>query len=192
MARVEPIRDLGKVSAIKKILREQENPRDYLLFVFGINTTLRIGDLLRLTIGDVLNEKGEIRALTEVPQNRPKRATRIPLNENVCDALAKYFAKVPPKEPGTPLFRSMRSSRPIDRTRAWRLVNDWCTAVSLTKAHYGAQTLRKTWGYMARKVYGIPIDLIQARLGHASPAVTKRYLGITDEKINDVERRVLL
>ncbi len=36
---VEPIRDPRKLAAIKKILKEQERPRDCLLFVMGMNAT---------------------------------------------------------------------------------------------------------------------------------------------------------
>jgi len=36
---------------------------------------------------------------------------------------------------------------------------------------------------MARKYHVIPIELIHAKLGHSTPAVNKRYIGITDDKI---------
>ncbi len=52
--------------------------------------------------------------------------------------------------------------------------------------------MRKTWGYMARKYHGITIELIQEKLGHTTPAVTRRYIGITDDEIEDVENRVNL
>ena len=190
--RVEPIRDPRKVAAIKKMLRGQDNPRDYLLFVIGINTALPITDLLSLTVGDVLDERGEIRHLIEIRKQCARRSARIHLNANVREALAEYFDKIHGTDPQMPLFLSTRSTRPIDRTRAWRLISNWCRAVGLTHTSYGGQTLRKTWGYMACKVHGIPIKLIQAKLGHVSPAATMRYLGIHDEKITDVERRVLL
>lgn len=39
MEQIEPIRDPRKVVAIKKQLKGQEHPRDYLLFVMGMNAT---------------------------------------------------------------------------------------------------------------------------------------------------------
>ena len=45
---VEPIRDRKKIAQIKNQLRGQQRYRDLLLFVVGINTTLRISDLLEL------------------------------------------------------------------------------------------------------------------------------------------------
>jgi hypothetical protein len=58
---VEPIRDLGKIEAMKKILRGQ-NVRDWLLFILGINSALRVSDLLRLRQSDVCDERGRVLA----------------------------------------------------------------------------------------------------------------------------------
>ena len=54
---VEPIRDRKRIAQIKNLLRGQGRLRDLLLFVVGVNTALRISDVLRLRIGDFLDEK---------------------------------------------------------------------------------------------------------------------------------------
>ena len=192
MNTVEPIRDPRKVAAIKKMLKGQDHPRDYLLFVMGINTALRIGDLLRLRVGDVLDERGEPIVFLHLREQKTGKDKRVKLNDAVQQALHYYFSKVPVTDPDAPLFPSLKSGKPLDRTQAWRLINDWCTAVGLTQGRYGAHTLRKTWGYMARRYHGIPIELIQAKLGHSSPAITRRYIGITGDEIENVENHVNL
>ncbi|MGG1940439.1 hypothetical protein ABFY57_12185 [Paenibacillus polymyxa] len=53
---VQPIRDRKKFETMKKILKSQ-NIRDYCLFVLGINSGLRVSDLLKLVIADLLDEK---------------------------------------------------------------------------------------------------------------------------------------
>ena len=59
---VEPIRDPGKKSPkIKNQLRGQHRYRDLLLFVVGINTALRISDLLELRIEHFLDDQQRIR-----------------------------------------------------------------------------------------------------------------------------------
>jgi len=50
---VEPIRDLKDIEAIKQYL--ESRPRDYLLFIMGINNGLRAGDLLQLRAGPYKN-----------------------------------------------------------------------------------------------------------------------------------------
>lgn len=53
--RVEPIRSRKDIKAIIKLL--SNNPRDRLLFVFGINNGLRTGDLFKLKVMDIRNMK---------------------------------------------------------------------------------------------------------------------------------------
>ena len=61
MSFVEPIRDRKKIAQIKNQLRGQMRFRDLLLFVVGINTALRISDLLQLQIGHFLDEQGWVK-----------------------------------------------------------------------------------------------------------------------------------
>ena len=52
MEYVQPIRDIEKIEEVKSILREH-GTRDLLLFCLGINTALRVSDLLKFKVGDV-------------------------------------------------------------------------------------------------------------------------------------------
>ena len=58
---VEPIRDRKKIAQIKNLLRGEKRYRDLLLFVVGINTALRISDLLQLQIVHFLGDRDRIR-----------------------------------------------------------------------------------------------------------------------------------
>ena len=53
---VEPIRDKEQIKKVKQVLK-QSNQRNYLLFVLGINSGLRISDILKLKVKDVKNKK---------------------------------------------------------------------------------------------------------------------------------------
>jgi len=46
----------------------------------------------------------------------------------------------------------------------------------------GTPTIRKTWGYHAHQRH-IPLGTIMDKLGHRSPSVTLRYLGINDDEV---------
>ena len=52
MVCVEPIRDKNKIEIVKRILKEHGS-RDHLLFLLGINSGLRISDILKLKVSDV-------------------------------------------------------------------------------------------------------------------------------------------
>jgi len=64
------------------------------------------------------------------------------------------------------------------------VINNAARQVGL-EDHIGTHTLRKTFGYQARK-QGTPIELLQKVFNHSSPAVTMRYIGITQDEIDEV------
>ena len=53
---VEPIRDKRKIELVKVILKEN-GFRDYKLFLMGINSGLRISDILKLKVADVRSKR---------------------------------------------------------------------------------------------------------------------------------------
>jgi len=65
---VEPIRDRKKITQIKNLLRGQNRYRDLLLFVVGINTALRISDLLKLQSNQFIDEDEKTSAV--IKKNR--------------------------------------------------------------------------------------------------------------------------
>lgn len=191
----EPIRDPRKIAAIKNLLRDQ--PRDYCLFTLGINTALRGTDLLSLKIEDVLDDRGEVRETIQLRAGKTGKQQVIKLNQTAREALNYYLSSSDEWTNhklafGSHLFRGRsQNDKPLHPAHLTKLVKKWAQMVGLTEGSYGISTLRKTWGYQARK-RGIPIELIQAKLGHASPSVTRRYIGITQDEISDVEARVEL
>lgn len=53
---VEPIRDKRKIELVKVILKKNDF-RDYMLFLMGINSGLRISDILKLKVSDVRGKR---------------------------------------------------------------------------------------------------------------------------------------
>src|SRR5208283_1775943 len=83
MIRVEPIRNIKNVKAIKKLLADR--PRDLALFTVGINTNLRASDLLQITAGMVQNLKpmDEI----ELKEKKTGKLRRISLNKSCTESI---------------------------------------------------------------------------------------------------------
>jgi len=184
---VEPIKNRDKIARIKDNLRKK--PRDYLLFVLGINVALRGSDLLSLTIDDVL-DSGKIREQLTVLESKRKKRRVISLSDSAKDAIGFYLSSTR-WDYGDPLFPSQKdTSKPISRTQAYRLIKKWCAEVGLT-GNYGTHSLRKTWAYWARKE-GTAIDLIRQALGHSREETTLRYVGISRDEIDEVFLRVNL
>lgn len=86
---VQPIRDLKEIETIKKLLRQQ-NLRDYCLFVVGINSGLRISDLLKLRISDVF-EKDKPKYHILIREKKTNKFKDFPLSDNAKSALKEYL-----------------------------------------------------------------------------------------------------
>jgi integrase len=192
---VDPIRDKKKIAQIKNLLRGQKRFRDLLLFTVGINSALRVSDLLMLRVGDVLDETGAIVPQFILREEKTGKRHEVVINDSIRNALGEFLGAYPGvvTDPDHFLFFSLKPfdyTRPIDRRHAWELVTTICKDVGLSGS-FGAHTLRKTWGYHAR-LSGVDLALIMHKFNHSSLAITKRYLGITDDELGEVVRRLNL
>lgn len=176
MELVEPIRDEKKIEAMKSYLKGR-NVRDYVLFTLGINSGLRISDLLRLTVEDV---KGKDRI--SIREQKTGKLKDFPLSDTCKRAVAEYLKRN--ELSAGALFPSRKGGKPISRVQAWQVLNDAAKAVGV-KDNVGTHTLRKTFGYHAYQK-GIDITRIQKLLNHASPSVTLAYIGITKDELDDI------
>ena len=177
MELVEPIRSKKQVDALKKYLRGQ-NIRDYLLFVLGINSGLRISDLLKLTVKDV---QGQERI--SIREQKTGNAKDFPLSENCKKAIHEYLKLA--KVTDGYLFTSRKGhNQPITRIQAYRILSEAAKTVGITEP-IGTHTLRKTFGYHAY-INGTDVTRIQKLLNHSAPSVTLAYIGITKQELDNV------
>ena len=177
---VEPIRDKKKINSMKKILRAS-SLRDEMLFVLGINTALRVSDLLALRVGDVIDETGCVKDAVAVRERKTDKAKLFRLNDSAKSILREY---VKAYSPGieAPLFPSRKGGRAISRIRAWEILNQ--AAVELGLERVGTHTLRKTFGYHVYQQTG-NLGLVQKLLNHSSSKETLRYIGIDQDQMNE-------
>lgn len=192
---VEPIRDRKKIAQIKNVLKGQGRYRDFLLFTVGVNTALRVSDLLQLRIGDFLDEAGEVKQRFWLHEQKRGKRHEVVINTSIRKALELYRKAYDDVEadPNHFVFFNTRTkdyTNPISRKQVWQFISTICRDVGL-RGNYGTHSLRKTWGYHAR-MNGVDLALIMHKLNHSDLAYTKRYLGITDEELEEVVRRLNL
>ncbi|CVK19212.1 site-specific integrase [Sporomusa sphaeroides] len=176
MELVEPIRSKKQIEAVKRYLKAG-NIRDYLLFVLGINSGLRISDLLSLQVQDV--KRKERISLKEQKTGKTKD---FPLSDT-CQKAIKEYLQATGLEAGY-LFPSRKGVGAISRVQAYRILSQAANMVGIKEA-VGTHTLRKTFGYWAYQA-GTNITRIQKLLNHSAPSVTLAYIGITKEELDDV------
>ncbi len=103
---VQPIRDVKQIETIKKLLRLR-SLRDYCLFVLGINSGLRISDLLKLRISDV-SERGKIKDRIRLREKKTNKFKDFPLSNSTKSALKEYL-KTREYNENEPLFISRKN-----------------------------------------------------------------------------------
>ena len=183
MISVDPIRDQQKIQTMKSYLKGK-NIRDHALFVLGINVALRITDLLALEWGDVLNEKGKFKEI-RLLEGKTKKERRIQLNKPSQRALWELLGSLDGYSFDDYLFQSREGAqKPLSRQQALNILKDAAKAVAI-QDNVGTHSLRKTWGYHAWKK-GFNPAIIMETLNHSNLTVTKRYLGIQQDDINDL------
>jgi integrase len=176
--KVEPIRELKDIQTIKKLLADK--PRDFALFVLGINTNLRASDLLSLTAGQVRGLKpGDD---LELKERKTGKLRRLTLNQACISVLQALLASRPYQDEDT-LFVGQRG--PLTVSYLNRLVKAWARLVNLT-GNYGSHSLRKTWGYHQRVSFGTDIPTLMVCFNHSTQRQTLDYLCIQPSEIRDV------
>ena len=178
---VQPIRSLEKIEDMKWSLKRHCSERDYILFLLGINTGLRVSDLLSLKVKDV---KGKKKIMVKEGKTEKPRMIHL---ANIYDELNEYIKTLHQTEW---LFPSRKGDRAISRIQAYRQLKKAAVMVDMPDG-IGTHTMRKTFGYWFYKQTK-DVAKLQGLLNHSHPEITLRYIGITDEEIEaDLQHFVL-
>jgi integrase len=178
MNTVEPIRNRDLLEKIKADLK-QSSIRNYGFFLVGINTALRISDILKLRVRDIRGKKQLYIRMTKTGKE-----ITLPISDYLQQELAPLLVG---RRPDEYIFLSRqvkitsRIKQSIDRTQAYRIVKETCRKYGLTRI--GTHTLRKTFAYHHYKKnnnVGVLIDL----LGHQDEHSVMVYIGIVQDDIN--------
>lgn len=182
MNTVSPIRDKKQLEAMKSFLKGKD-VRDYLLFMVGISSALRVSDILRLQVKDIWTGKKptEFIKLNEMKTGKSKR---FPITKNLSKSII-LFMKEYDLDQEDYIFQSRKGrNKPITRQQAAYILSQAGDYIGI-KEPISTHSMRKTWGYWAYKS-GISLALIMEALNHSSIANTRKYLGITQEDLDDV------
>lgn len=174
---VQPIRDPGKISEMKNYLKSKSE-RNYILFLLGINTGLRISDILILRKEDLLNTHVNIR------ETKTKKQKRIRIPPSIRKELIEYAKRLNDRDF---VIKSRQGvNRSIDRSVAYRILREAAEQVNLKEI--GTHTLRKTFGY---HFYQLTKDvaMLQEMFNHSSPQITLRYIGINQDSMDKAMER---
>lgn len=160
-----------------KIIKTEKNYKIGFLVVFGINSGLRISDILKITHEDLKNDS------ITLMESKTNKKRVIKLNDNIKKAYDLL------QERGTnntgAIFLTNQNTV-YSRQYINRKLKEIFGSKSLS---ISTHSLRKTFG---RQVWVNNGESEKALLylselfNHSSPAITKRYLGIRQEELDDI------
>ncbi|MCL2227812.1 MAG: tyrosine-type recombinase/integrase [Oscillospiraceae bacterium] len=183
MATTQPIRNKEDVNKLTAYYEELGQLRNQVLIVVALHTALRISDVLRLTWDNVYDFDNQwVKKSITLTEKKTGKQTKIALHDSIVDALTRYASQTAIK--GGFIFKSSRSNKAIDRTQAYRIIRTAGEAVGIEE-RVSCHSLRKTFGYHAWKD-DVPTAIIVEIYNHSSLAVTRRYLGVTQDDKDSV------
>ena len=183
MGTTQPIRDRQELQNFSTYYKDEKpNLRNNALVVLGLNTALRISDLLHLRWNDLYDfEKLCFRDHLLIKEQKTGKRNRIAINEKAREAMEMYFNERNPAEDEFIFSKRTNPYKPLSRSQAYRIVKDDANYTTSEEA-VSCHSLRKTFGYFAWQE-GVQPALLMDVFNHSSYAITKRYLGIEqDEK----------
>lgn len=180
MNTVEPIREKDDIERIKSFL-QNKNERDYVLFMFGLYSGMRISDILPLKVRDVAGDRVILK------EKKTHKTRNFPINPTLKKALKKYIESKELQDYDY-LFPSRKRNKEngvqvthIQRKTAWEIISNAGKVVGLSGL--GTHSMRKTFGY---HYYNQTQDVVRLQkiFNHASPAITLVYIGYHQDELD--------
>jgi integrase len=173
---VQPIRDLNTIQDIKAMLKRR-NERDFVLFLFGIQTGLRISDILRLKVRDVQGWS------VFVKEGKTKKLREVKMPPELKKAVRHYIQRMNKNDFLFPSRQRDRNGKqkPISRGMAYYILQEVAEEFDLERI--GCHSLRKTYGYHHYNQFK-DIAALQDAFNHSRTDITLRYIGINQDKQN--------
>jgi integrase len=185
MKEVYALTDLHDIEGVGRFLGKHYGEQMLDVWDLGLQLALRISDLLSIKISDIKNDK------VELVESKTGKLAVIHLNSKAIGVINRIRVEHPES---TYLFQSNKSRnlngrvKPISRQAVTKAFAEAGDALGI---RLGTHSMRKTRGYWLYKKTN-DIARVMKMLRHGSEAVTLRYIGITQEQVdNDFEELII-
>lgn len=178
---VEPIRNKAKIKQMYRLLKKRD-PKYGLLFKFGLNTGLRISDILPIKVRDIYCKSGQFRDYLVIKEKKTGKEKKIKINEALRKNIEEYVASMNLTYDSF-LFPSKKGNH-IGRIQAYRVLKEAADILGIE--NFATHSLRKTWGYWTYKASKYNIGLIMDTFNHSSQRITLRYIGVSQDQKDEL------
>lgn len=155
----------------------QPNPRAATILEVEANTGLRIGDVLSLRRGSIIKDGTRYRFDIEEQKTGKKRTFTVP---NDVYIFIEDYCNIAGIPEGEIIF-------PVTVRAVQKHLQRVCELLGYK--NISSHSFRKKFASECYEKSGRDIELVRRLLQHSSTAITSRYIGISDERIDDVLNR---
>lgn len=165
--------------------------RNKMLFLIGINLSLRISDLVTLKWNFFFKDDNTFREFYRIQPKKTKKTGKfvtLYFNDVVKKTILEYIKQYPIEDMNGYVFKSREGTGAVVERSVWKIIVDAANEAGI-EHNVGTHSLRKTFGY---HVWHNANDkekalvMLMAIFNHASVATTKKYIGIMNEEVEDI------
>ena len=176
------------------LITRLENKGEYkfcLLISAGVFTGLRISDLLTLKYTDLINKD-----ILTIREKKTKKVRTIKINPDLSILVERIYKKLNLTNPNQFIFLNRFGNKPIDKSYVnIKLKEVFSKNRIKVDGNVSSHLFRKTLGRRVMEINNYSNEslvLLMELFGHSSMSITKRYLGIRQQEINDIYLSVSL
>lgn len=155
-----------------------------MLVACGSYTGLRISDLLNLSWKQIIHQQH-----IQIVEQKTKKVRNIKLNEELKDIANRLFHKAKNLNPNERIFINPQTKQPFTIQYFNRAFKKIKQRYRLTVKAFSTHSLRKTFGRHIWENSGFSdkaITLLSEVFNHSSFKITRRYLGINADEIDQI------
>jgi integrase len=168
-------------------LLAQGKEKDAMIFLIGLSTGLRTGDMTRVTWEHL--RVPEFKLIEQKTRNT--RKVPKPVTIHVPSSVRQAVTTISQRPDGslkTGVILVNRQGKPMSRINIYDRIQKAC-AHFVNDRNYSGHSLRKGFGYHFYKSHPYPqvaLQKLSERFNHSNQRVTLRYLGLDQEEIRDI------
>ena len=171
--RVEAFKNKKDEDKVRRYFKNHRDKRRYPLFIVGMNTGLRIGDIVKLQMKNFQN------GYLSLIESKTSKRKIVVVNSEVLEILQEYYSNSSKEDY---LFPSQKGGY-IGEIQAWRWFKEAKKKCRI-KYNIATHTMRKTLGKKVNDKHGI--DETQLILGHDNQRDTLRYIGKEQDLLDNI------
>lgn len=165
--------------------------RNKMLFLCGINLGIRASDLCALKYSFFMNSDGTFKEHYSLQPKKTRKTgkfVKLYFNQTVVKAIANYIEEYPIQDTNEYLFKSRKGNGHITEIHLGKVIKDTANEAGIDK-NICSHSLRKTfgfWAYHNAEDKNNALIILQKIFNHSSPAMTSKYIGLTDDEMSGV------